>query len=123
LRNSGVARSPIGRLRRLPGAMAGNQDEIRSGVNMPPQSLASDITQTAMILLDKAGARVVGNIHDALLIEAPEATHITQAREIKKVMTVDALEHLRELGLRLPEGLIEVEVTAGPWGLGKEIAL
>jgi len=123
LRSRGEARSPIGRLRRLPGAMAGNPEEIRSGVNMPPQSLASDITQTAMILLDARGARVVGNIHDALLIEAPKDRQLDQAREIKRVMTHDALEHLRPLGLRLPEGLIEVEIAAGAWGKGVEIVL
>lgn len=123
LRNSGLARSPIGRLRRLPGAMAGNQDEIRSGINMPPQSLASDITQTAMVLLDDLGARIVGNVHDALLIEAPEDQVDSQAQVIARVMTTDALARLAGLGLRLPEGLIEVEITAGPWGLGKEIQI
>lgn len=123
LRNSGIARSPIGRLRRLPGAMAGNQDEIRSGVNMPPQSLASDITQTSMILLDEMGARVVGNIHDALLIEAPAERAVEQARVVERVMTVDALTRLAELGLRLPPGLIEVEIAVGPWGLGKVLDL
>jgi DNA polymerase-1 len=123
LRNSGLARSPIGRLRRLPGAMTGNQEEIRSGINMPPQSLASDITQMAMILLDRAGARIVGNIHDALLIEAPAGTFLQQADAIARVMTVDAIEHLSGLGLRLPPGLIEVEISAGPWGLGEEVSL
>ena len=123
LRNSGQARSPIGRLRRLPGAMTGSQEEIRSGINMPPQSLASDLTQTAMILLDEMGARVVGNVHDALLIEAPEGTFLQQADAIARVMTVDAPARLAGLGLRLPEGLIEVEISAGPWGLGKEVAL
>lgn len=123
LRNSGVARSPIGRLRRLPGAMSGSQEEIRSGVNMPPQSLASDITQASLILLDRLNARVVGNVHDALLIEVPEDRTVEMARAVAKVMTVDALEYLAPLGLRLPPGLVEVEVAAGPWGLGKELIL
>lgn len=121
LRNSGLARSPIGRLRRLPGAMAGNPEEIRSGINMPPQSLASDITQTAMILLDEMGARVVGNVHDALLVEAPTEQAGEQAQVIARVMTQDALARLSGLGLRLPEGLIEVEITAGAWGLGQQV--
>jgi len=123
LRNKGAVRSPIGRLRRLPDAMSGNPEAIRSGVNMPPQSLASDITQTAMILLDRAGARIVGNIHDALLVEAPLEGHVEQAQEIARVMTGSALDYLRPLGLRLPDGLIEVEITAGPWGLGQEVIL
>lgn len=123
LRDRGEARSPIGRLRRLPGAMAGNMDEIRSGINMPPQSLASDITQTALVILDDMGARVVGDIHDALLIEAPADRVQEQAEVISRVMTVDALERLRPLGLHLPEGLIEVEVAAGAWGLGKELTI
>jgi hypothetical protein len=90
---------------------------------MPPQSLASDITQTSMILLDEMGARVVGNIHDALLIEAPAERAVEQARVVERVMTVDALTRLAELGLRLPPGLIEVEIAVGPWGLGKVLDL
>ena len=93
---------------------------INSGINMPSQSLASDITQMAMILLSEDhGLDVVGNVHDALLIETawPEV----DAKTIRRVMTVDALEVLSGLGLRLPEGLVQVEITAGPWGLGVDI--
>lgn len=122
LRDRGWARSPIGRIRRLPDAQYGNAEAIRSGINAPPQSLASDITQTALILLDAQGYEVVGDVHDALLIECDADEAQTVANHLFRVMTEDALEVLRPLGLRLPQGLIEVEVTAGPWGLGKELS-
>jgi uracil-DNA glycosylase family 4 len=118
LARRGYAQTPLGRIRRLPDAMFGSKEAIRSGINAEPQSLASDITQTALILLDRLGARIVGDIHDALLVEvrrdrAPEACAV-----IRQAM-LDAPERLRDMGLHLPPGLIEVEVTAGPWGLGK----
>lgn len=122
LRDRGWTRSPIGRIRRLPDAQYGQKDAIRAGVNAPPQSLASDITQSAFVLLDKLNYRIVGNVHDALLVEVPDPQVASASREIARVMTHDALAALKPLGLRLPEGLVEVEVTAGAWGLGVEIA-
>jgi DNA polymerase-1 len=122
LRSRGEARSPIGRVRRLPDAVYGSQEAIRSGINARPQSLASDLTQASMILLDRVGAHIVGNIHDALLIEAPENLAAGQAEVIARVMTRDALDYLQPLGLRLPDGLIEVELSQGPWGLGEPVA-
>jgi DNA polymerase I-like protein with 3'-5' exonuclease and polymerase domains len=121
LRDRGWARSPIGRIRRLPDAQYGNAEAIRSGINAPPQSLASDITQTALAILDDQGYEVVGDVHDALLIEADLELAEATGLHVAHVMTHDALERLRPLGLRLPEGLIEVEVTIGPWGLGQEL--
>lgn len=120
LRQRGWTRSPVGRIRRLPDAMYGNQEAIRSGINAPPQSMASDITQTAMVILDRLGYPIVGNVHDALLIESDDVSR--DASVIQRVMTVDALQVLAGLGLHVPQGLIEVEVTAGPWGLGKDVA-
>src|SRR5262249_10628349 len=71
LESRGFVQTPIGRIRRLPDAMTGQADAIRSGINAEPQSLASDITQTALILLHRQGLRIVGDIHDALLFELP----------------------------------------------------
>jgi DNA polymerase-1 len=120
LRQQGWTRSPIGRVRRLPDAVYGNREALNSGINMPSQSLASDITQVAMVILDELGFAVVGNVHDALLIESSDAAR--DAPIIREAMTTRALERLGGLGLRLPEGLVEVEITAGPWGLGEDIA-
>ena len=116
----GWVQTPVGRIRRLPSALAGQKDAIRAGINAEPQSLASDITQQAMILLDAQGARVVGDIHDALLVEVRRDRGRAAAEQIRRTMLHAPVE-LRKLGLYLPEGLIEVEIKAGPWGLGREI--
>lgn len=120
LLNRGWVRTPIGRLRRLPSATSGQKDAIRAGINAEPQSLASDITQQALILLDEMGARVVGDIHDALLIEV-RRDRARQAVEMIRQTMRQAPFELRKLGLWLPPGLIDVEISAGPWGLGREV--
>ena len=120
LERRGYTQTPIGRVRRLPDAMYGQQDAIRAGINAEPQSLASDITQTAMIYLDKLGLAVVGNVHDALLFQVPVAQAKPQAIKIKKGMLA-APAMLQSMGLYLPKGLIEVEISAGPWGLGRDL--
>lgn len=118
LMRRGYAQTPIGRIRRLPDAVYGQRDAIRSGINAEPQSLASDITQQALVMLDRAGARIVGDIHDALLFEVREDRAAGACRLIRKGM-LQAPVALQRLGLWLPPGLIEVELTAGPWGLGR----
>jgi uracil-DNA glycosylase family 4 len=116
----GYTQTPIGRIRRLPSAQSYQKDAIRAGINAEPQSLASDITQDSLIALDALGARVVGDIHDALLIEVRRDRGRRAVEVIRQTM-LDAPTRLRALGLWLPDGLIDVEITAGPWGLGKEI--
>jgi DNA polymerase I-like protein with 3'-5' exonuclease and polymerase domains len=112
--------TPIGRIRRLPSALSGQKDAIRAGINAEPQSLASDITQQALILLDAQGARVVGDIHDALLVEVRRDRAREACEQIRKTMLQAPVE-LQKLGLWLPPGLIEVEIVAGPWGAGREV--
>jgi hypothetical protein len=34
---------------------------------------------------------------------------------------LSAPDSLRPLGLWLPPGLIDVEISAGPWGVGREV--
>lgn len=134
IRSLGYSESPIGRMRRLPAAQAvdtGRQaysqihEAVNAGINAPIQGLASDITQAAMILLDrvkdKMGFLICGNIHDALLFEVPEDRLQTVLPIIRDAM-LWAPNALRGLGLHLPEGLIQVEISVGDgWGLGKEV--
>lgn len=116
----GWVQTPIGRIRRLPSAMSGQKDAIRAGVNAEPQSLASDITQQALILLDAVNARVVGDIHDALLIEVRRGVLIEACAVIRAAMLA-APDKLKSMGLWLPPGLIDVEIAVGPWGLGRVV--
>jgi DNA polymerase-1 len=120
LMHRGWVQTPIGRIRRLPSALSGQKDAIRAGINAEPQSLASDITQQALILLDAQGARVVGDIHDALLVEVRRDRAREACEQIRKTMLQAPVE-LQKLGLWLPPGLIEVEIVAGPWGAGREV--
>lgn len=129
LRARGWTRTPIGRYRRLPEAKSEDDvaahNAVNIGINMPVQSLASDITQAAHIVLDRLlaqeglsdRARVVGNVHDALLVEAHRSVLVEVARLLEQVMLA-APEALTALGLRLPPGLLRVEVVTGPWGEG-----
>jgi uracil-DNA glycosylase family 4 len=116
----GYVSTPIGRTRRLPSATSGQKDAIRAGINAEPQSLASDITQQAMIMLDSMGARIVGTIHDALLVEVQLSRAREACERIRQTMLA-APAQLKALGLWLPDGLIDVEITAGPWGVGRVI--
>ena len=126
LRHRGFASSAVGRVRRLPGAQAGVPDDIRAGINAPVQSLASDITQKAgdiiQAAIDKHGLPylLVGDIHDSILAEAPGARAGDCADLVRTGMLL-APERLRSLGLRLVPGLIDVEVSIGPWGAGREV--
>lgn len=126
LRRRGYAISAIGRVRRLPGALSGQHDEIRAGINAPIQSVASDITQTAgwiiseVIRIQSLPFWLVGDVHDSILAQSPAQTGYQCAQVIRAGM-LRAPDKLRPLGLRLVPGLIDVEVAIGPWGEGKEI--
>ncbi len=54
--------------------------------NTPFQGLAADGAKLAIWTLVKQGYQVVGFIHDELLIELPEATAETDAREVERIM-------------------------------------
>lgn len=123
----GYAESAIGRLRRLPAAQmdADRNSTVvheaqNSGINHPIQSLASDLTQVAMVLLDRMGYAIVGNVHDNLIVETTVADAPRTLGVIARTME-QAHYALRPLGLHLPPGLVGVEVTAGPWGAGRMV--
>lgn len=87
-------------------------------------SVASDITQTAMFLvhtfLPDDDVKVTGNVHDALLFWVREDVFDMTIGKVLYCMMV-AHKYLRPLGLTLPDDLIQCEVTVGAWGEGREI--
>lgn len=130
----GWNQSALGRKIRLPDALTYSpkqHEAIGTGINMPIQSLASDITLTAARLfqadltptLEKSGylmhhlsrTFLVGFVHDALLVETNVDAAPLIAKTLQECM-LTAPAWLRRFGLDLPEGLIQVELTAGPWG-------
>lgn len=125
LRARGWTCSVVGRVRRIPEATGYGKaasEAVGSGINMPIQSLASDFTQAAMILLDRVGVPIVGNIHDALLIESGPGFAV-RPESVAAVMERLIFKFLEPLGLVLPPGLIQVEIKQGAWGEGKELKL
>lgn len=124
LRVRGYARTPTGRYRHLPEVVGSRRDaatmeSIRAGINAVPQNLASDINETAHILLeqklDPRFAFVVGSHHDSLQVQT--AVHYLQETvDLVRKYTSAAPGALRGLGLQLPNGLLKTEIAVGPWG-------
>ncbi|HEV3471108.1 MAG TPA: DNA polymerase I [Pyrinomonadaceae bacterium] len=112
-RETGVARSLYGRIRPIPGINDRNANvrlrAEREAINMGIQGTASDIVKIAMLKADEAlrreglGARMVMQVHDELLVEAPKR-EAARAGEILKREMETAVE------LDVP---LEVEVGTG----------
>jgi DNA polymerase-1 len=115
-REKGLVRSIYGRIRPLP-TINDRNGQIRAraereAINMPIQGSASDIVKIAMLKVDEAlrreglETRMVMQIHDELLLEAPEA-------EAERAAAL--LKHEMETAVDLDVPL-EVEVgTGGNW--------
>jgi DNA polymerase-1 len=92
-REMGYVRSIYGRIRPLPGINDRNGNirarAEREAINMPIQGTASDIVKIAMLHVDDAlrregfEARMLMQVHDELLVEAP-AEEAERAAEIVK---------------------------------------
>ncbi|MBA2339620.1 MAG: DNA polymerase I [Pyrinomonadaceae bacterium] len=113
-REQGFMRSIYGRIRPLPTINDRNGQvrhrAEREAINMPIQGTASDIVKIAMLKVDEAlqregftRARMVMQIHDELLIEAPK-------EEAKKVAALLKREMETAVELDVP---LEVEVGIG----------
>lgn len=102
-RELGHVRSIYGRIRPLPGINDRNGNirnrAEREAINMPIQGTASDIVKLAMLRVDEAmrreglKARMLMQVHDELLIEAPsdEAERVSDLlrREMESVVELD----------------------------------
>jgi DNA polymerase-1 len=112
-REQGYVTSLYGRRRYLPGINDRNYNvrsrAEREAINMPIQGSASDIVKIAMLRVDKAlkaeklETRMIMQVHDELLFEAPEA-EVGRATEIIK----REMEAAAELSVPLT-----VEIGAG----------
>jgi DNA polymerase I len=113
VRKTGVTRTLFGRLRPIPEINA-RQPNLRglaerTAVNTPLQGTAADLIKLAMIEIDrrlaaeKLEAKMILQVHDELLFEAPEA-ELARLRELVK----PAMEHVS--ALKAP---LEVEMKSG----------
>jgi len=95
-REHGYVRSIYGRIRPLPGIADRNANirkaAERESINMPIQGTASDIVKIAMLHVqqefERAGlaARLLMQVHDELLVEAPEKEVDAVAKILKREM-------------------------------------
>jgi DNA polymerase-1 len=105
-RELGFVRSLYGRIRPLPGINDRNGNirnrAEREAINMPIQGTASDIVKLAMLRVDEAfkreqlKARILMQVHDELLVEAPSDEAARAAQIVKHEM-----EHAVELDVPL----------------------
>lgn len=127
----GYVRSLIGRKRRLPEIHSSAQFRVneaeRKAINSPVQSFASDLTLLAIINitknLDPNEVRVVGTVHDSILMEIRKETLKHNLRVIGNLMLYPDLKRRFGVELTVPLG---VEFVVGRfWGdpESKEVAL
>ncbi|MFC4452754.1 DNA polymerase I [Deinococcus sonorensis] len=111
-RQNGYVETMFGRRRYVPELTSGNRNVREAGervaYNMPIQGTAADIIKLAMIRLDREleplGARLLLQVHDELLVEAPSE----RADEVAAVMR-EMMEGA--MVLKVP---LRVEVGTGP---------
>ncbi len=131
VRAFGYIRTPIGRIRHLPNINSPDKDlrseAERQAINTPVQSMASDLMLLAMIqidqLLDADKAMIVGQIHDAILVEVDEDYVVEASKIIKETMegVPKVVKKLFGITIDLPI-VADVEVGDG-WGIGEEIKI
>ena len=122
-REHGYVRSIYGRIRPLPGINDRNANirkaAEREAINMPIQGTASDIVKIAMLHVDeefkRAGlkAQLLMQVHDELLVEAPES-------EVKKAS--DILKREMETAVQLDVPLV-VDVGMATIGWTRSLKL
>jgi DNA polymerase-1 len=105
-RRTGLVRTLLGRLRRLPDLQSKNfqvrMEAERQARNTPVQGSAADLIKKAMIELTAAleargmASRLILQIHDELLLEVPEA----EAEAVRELV-VERMEHAFELDVPL----------------------
>ena len=130
----GQIRTATGRIRHLPN-IASPDREVSSGaerqaINTPVQSFASDITMLAMIMIDAKleklygdDAFIVGQVHDAIMVQAKDAISNDVALLIKRCMesVPDVLSKYFGVTLDIP---IVADVAVGEaWSLGKPVEI
>lgn len=117
----------IGRKRRLPQALGDPEDRrtqeaYRQAINSPVQSFASDMNLMSAVQIrqeiDPEDCRIVGTIHDAILMEVKIESLGWVTRKVKSIMEAPKLLDEMRVELSIP---IISELKKGNWGAGEEI--
>lgn len=126
---TGQVVSPLGRVRRLPDILSQNKylvsEAERQAINSPVQGFASDLMQTAAASIagnlptmrPVPGVRIIGTVHDSIVIEVPEDDwKRATARCMHRMINLHrVLEHM---GCRLDVPLAAEATVGTRWGLG-----
>jgi DNA polymerase-1 len=106
IRNQGYSRTEFGRIRPFPdlATAVGPQRQAaeRQAINAGTQGLAADIFKSALVRLDRSltseglEARLILQVHDEVLVEAPPDEH-----ERVEAIIIDALTNAAQLSVPL----------------------
>ena len=110
-REKGYVETYYGRRRPTPDVKSANflvrQGAERAAQNMPIQGTEADLMKRAMIRLDRAlpaGAEMIGQVHDSLMVECDEAIVLKVKKIMQEVMEGVAPELKIKLAVEVTEG-------------------
>lgn len=120
----GYTYSPIGRKRFLPNLKSRNWKDVseaeRQAINTPVQGFASDLVISALadILedesLDKSKYKIIGSVHDAILVEADEDVAEEYAKKVKEHMENPSVLEICDIEITVPL-VADIEIGSA-WG-------
>lgn len=120
----GYTYSPIGRKRFLPNLQSKNWKDVseaeRQAINTPVQGFASDLVISALadILedesLDKSKYKIIGSVHDAILVEADEDVAKEYAKKVKEHMENPSILGICDIEITVPL-VADIEIGSA-WG-------
>ena len=120
----GYTYSPIGRKRFLPKLKSSNWKDVseaeRQAINTPVQGFASDLVISALadILedesLDKSKYKIIGSVHDAILVEADEDVAEEYAKKVKEHMENPSVLEICDIDITVPL-VADIEISSA-WG-------
>jgi len=122
----GQVRTYTGRVRRLPDVNSPEQgkraEAERQAINSPVQGFAAEVTLMGAIGIRQKFSwdhvRVVGTVHDSILMYIRRDMVEELAPKIAKVMENPPLFKKFNLDLPVP---LKAEISVGPWGSGEEV--
>ena len=118
-RMNGWVQSPSGRVRHLPTINSDDEYEqsqaVRQAINSPVQGFASDLTIMSVLdIMERLpDVRIVGTVHDSILMEVPDDRVASVLPSLQAIM--ENPPRLKELGVQLTVP-IKVEIKTGHWG-------
>lgn len=120
----GYTYSPIGRKRFLPKLKSNNWKEVgeaeRQAINTPVQGFASDLVISALAdiledeTMDKSKYKIIGSVHDAILVEADEDVAEEYAHKVKEHMENPSILELCDIDITVPL-VADIEIGSA-WG-------